>query len=69
MMKNGLFLISIGLIIFILSANAKTGQYDFLSIITAVSFMVAGGFFFFKGKKREEQTKKKNTEVKNYGSR
>lgn len=52
MEKNGLLLISIGLIIFVVSANAVQGTYDFLSMITAVSFMAVGGFVFRKGKKK-----------------
>lgn len=56
MEKNGLLLISIGLIIFVVSANALQGTYDFLSMITAVSFMVVGGFVFRKGKKKRGMT-------------
>lgn len=52
MEKNGLLLISIGLIIFVVSANAVQGTYDFLSMITAVSFIAVGGFLFRKGKKK-----------------
>ena len=53
MLKNGLFLMSIGSIVFLYSANAKTGEYDFLSIITAASIFSAGLFFFLKGRKKE----------------
>lgn len=67
MLKNGLFLMSIGLLIFVYSANAKTGVYDFLSIITAASFFGAGLFFFLKGRKREKQ--EQQTEVKENGNR
>lgn len=67
MIKNGLFLMSVGLIIFLYSANAKTGAYDFLSIITASSFFAAGLFFFLKGRKREKQ--EQHTEVKKNGNR
>ena len=52
MEKNGLLLISIGLIVFVLSANARLGTYDFLSMITAFSLMAAGGIVFRKGKKK-----------------
>ncbi|WP_326716828.1 DUF3188 domain-containing protein [Vagococcus jeotgali] len=48
MSKNGLFLISIGLIIFLLSSNAVTGQYDLLSIVTAVTFIIFGTVFILK---------------------
>lgn len=52
MEKNGLLLVSIGLIIFVISANAQTGTYDFLSMITAVSLMVVGIIISRKGKKK-----------------
>ncbi|MFC6348400.1 DUF3188 domain-containing protein [Vagococcus carniphilus] len=52
MEKNGLALISIGLVIFVVSANARLGTYDFLSMITAGSFMMIGLFVFRKGKKK-----------------
>ena len=52
MEKNGLLLVSIGLIVFVLSANARLGTYDFLSMITAFSLMAAGGFINRKGKKK-----------------
>ncbi|MFW3537878.1 DUF3188 domain-containing protein [Vagococcus fluvialis] len=53
MEKNGLLLVSIGLIVFVLSANARLGTYDFLSMITAFSLMAAGGFIYRKGKRKE----------------
>ena len=52
MEKNGLLLISIGLIIFVVSGNARLGTYDFLSMITAVSFMLVGVVIFSRGKKK-----------------
>lgn len=52
MEKNGLALISIGLVIFVVSANARLGTYDFLSMITAGSFIAIGLFVFRKGKKK-----------------
>lgn len=56
MEKNGLLLVSIGLIIFVVSANAVQGTYDILSMITAFSFIVVGGFVFRKGKKKRGVT-------------
>ena len=64
MEKNGLFLISIGLIVFMLSSNAKTGVYDFLSIITSVFLIIAGaGLFFWSRRKAKRSTEEKT--VKN----
>lgn len=54
MSKNGLFLISIGLIIFLLSSNAVTGQYDLLSIVTAVTFIIFGTVFILKKNKKKD---------------
>ncbi len=42
MAKNGLFLISIGLILIMLSANANTGVYDGLSLVTAAFLIIVG---------------------------
>lgn len=65
MIKNGLFLCSIGLIVFVYSANMNTGKYDFLSMATAIFLMAVGGYFFFKGRKKDQLEKKqKNGEVK-----
>lgn len=57
MSKNGLFLISIGLILIMLSANAKTGVYDGLSLITAAFLILSGSGLLFRARKKE-QTKR-----------
>ncbi|MGC6767164.1 hypothetical protein [Enterococcus sp. LJL51] len=57
MTKNGLFIISIGLLMFVYSANAQTGSYNFANIITSLVVMAAGLFFFVTGRKREKQNK------------
>ncbi|MBP2098385.1 DUF3188 domain-containing protein [Enterococcus rivorum] len=63
MIKNGLFLCSIGLIIILYALNPTSMKYDLLSMTTGIFLVVVGGYFFFKGKKKEEN-QKKNNEVK-----
>ncbi|MFV0559096.1 MAG: DUF3188 domain-containing protein [Enterococcus sp.] len=53
MLKNGLFLCSIGFLIVLFSLNPMAA-YDWYSFVTGLFFITIGGFFFFKGKKREE---------------
>ena len=65
MMKNGIFLCSIGLLVFVYSANMSTGKYDFSSMATAISLIAAGLFFYFRGKKKEKsKDDQTNGEVK-----
>lgn len=52
MAKNGLFLISIGLILIMLSANANTGVYDGLSLVTAAFLIIVGIALMLWHKKR-----------------
>lgn len=58
-MKNGLFLISIGLLIFMYAANQNSLNYDFLSLTTAVFLMVTGGIIAYKANKKEKAAKRK----------
>ncbi|WP_314068241.1 LPXTG cell wall anchor domain-containing protein [uncultured Vagococcus sp.] len=55
MTKNGLFLVSIGLILVMLSANAKTGTYDGLSLVTA-AFLILSGVGLMLWAKRRRKT-------------
>lgn len=64
MVRNGLFICSIGLIVILYALNPASMQYDLLSMTTGIFLVVVGGYFFFKGRKNEEQQKKKNGEVK-----
>ncbi|MGX6978130.1 DUF3188 domain-containing protein [Vagococcus elongatus] len=48
---------SVSLLVFVLTSNAKIGTYDVLSIVTACSFLTLGLFFFVKGKNDEKQKK------------
>jgi Na+/proline symporter len=54
MIKNGLFLASIGFLIVLYSLNPNSMVYDLYSMVTGVFLIGLGGFFFFKGKKKEE---------------
>ncbi|EOL47482.1 DUF3188 domain-containing protein [Enterococcus caccae] len=64
MVRNGLFVCSIGLIIILYALNPASMKYDLLSMTTGIFLVVVGGYFFFKGKKKEEQNKKNSNEVK-----
>ncbi|AUB52094.1 MULTISPECIES: DUF3188 domain-containing protein [Enterococcus] len=60
MIKNGLFLCSIGSLIILYSLNPGTQQYDIYSMVTGLFFAGLGIYFFLKGKKKEEAKEKKN---------
>lgn len=59
MIKNGLFLCSIGSLIVLYSLNPHSQRYDLYSMVTGLFLTGLGIYFFMKGKKREE-TKEKN---------
>lgn len=60
MAKNGLFLISIGLILIMLSANAKTGVYDGFSLVTAAFLVLSGIGLMFWAKRRNNTPEQKD---------
>ncbi|MCL2828621.1 MAG: DUF3188 domain-containing protein [Oscillospiraceae bacterium] len=62
MIKNGLFLCSIGLLVFIFSVNPESLEYNFVTMGIAVTLIVLGGFLFFKGRKRERSKTKDDTD-------
>ena len=64
MVKNGLFICTIGSLIILYALNPASMKYDVLSMITGIFLVAVGGFFFFKGKKREEKNMKEKNEVK-----
>ncbi|KAF1303476.1 hypothetical protein IV487_09325 [Enterococcus saccharolyticus] len=66
MLKNGLFLISVGMIFFLYSANAQTGTYNWPNLIVAIFIIVIGVICFIVGNKRE---KIKKAEDKKHGNR
>ena len=57
MAKNGLFLCSIGFLIFLYSLNPNAMRYDLLSMVTGIFFVVVGGFLVFKARKKAEPKK------------
>ncbi|MDH6364465.1 cbb3-type cytochrome oxidase subunit 3 [Enterococcus sp. PF1-24] len=58
MVKNGLFIMSIGFLLFVYSANAATGEYNWINLLSAV-FLIAIGFFVYRrGAKKEKENKK-----------
>ncbi len=61
MVKNGLFLCSIGFLIILYALNPSSMEYDFRSLATGLVLVAIGGYLFFKGskkEKREDGTKK-----------
>lgn len=60
MVKNGLWLVSIGLLMFMFSVNRITLKYNIFLMVTSVSFILLGTILAVKGTKKE----KKNKEVK-----
>lgn len=58
MTKNGLFFISIGLLIFMFSVNRTTLQYNLLSMVTGIFFIVVGAALVYKAKQDEKKRKK-----------
>lgn len=55
--KWGLFLLSIGCLLLLFSANAKTGKYDILNLTTALFLIIVGTIIVFKEKKRNKTEK------------
>lgn len=54
MSKNGLFLLSIGCLILMFSANAQTAVYDIFSMTTGLTLIVSGLFMLLKDKTRKK---------------
>lgn len=55
--KWGLFGLSIGCLLLVFSANARTGEYDILSLTTAIFLIIMGIFLIQKEKKQNKQNK------------
>jgi len=62
MIKNGLFLCSIGLLIFIFSVSPESLEYNFVTMGIAAALIVLGGILFFKGRKRALTEKQDHTD-------
>lgn len=60
MIKNGLFLCSIGSLIVLYSLNPHSQRYDLYSMVTGLFLTGLGIYFFMKGKKKREEAKEKN---------
>ena len=57
MIRNGLFLCSIGLIV-LYSLNPSSLNYDLLSLTTGIFLIGLGGYLFLKEKVAEEEATK-----------
>lgn len=60
MFKNGLFIISLGFLFFVYSANAVTGSYNWPNIITSVALIVLGTVLAIKGRAKEKKAKEES---------
>ena len=54
MIKNGLFLCSIGSLIVLYSLNPHSQRYDLYSMVTGLFLTGLGIYFFMKGNKGEK---------------
>ncbi|KQL52474.1 hypothetical protein AN964_02235 [Heyndrickxia shackletonii] len=57
MVKNGLFLASIGCILLLISANARTGEYNIFNLTTALFLIIVGAFMVFREKRKIKKKK------------
>ncbi|PKR83795.1 DUF3188 domain-containing protein [Heyndrickxia camelliae] len=57
MVKNGLFLASIGCLLLLISANARTGKYDILNLTTALFLIMVGTFLVLREKRKYKKKK------------
>ena len=66
MIKNGLFFISLGLLIFVVGAIGRETMalQDFSLFIVALSFVILGGVLFYKGNKKEKEKKQEEEDSK-----
>lgn len=65
MVKTGLFLCSIGLLLFVYNANQNTGSYNWLNMIMGITLIGIGLVVFLKGNKEEKaKQKREDQEVK-----
>ena len=56
MIKNGLFLCSIGLLVILYSMNPSNMRLDIFSFTTGIALLIGGGLLFMKGKKKADQS-------------
>lgn len=53
-MKNGLFLLSIGFLIFLFSVDRQTANYDLFQMVTGLTFILSGAALVYKNKNQEQ---------------
>ena len=63
MIKNGLFLASIGMLILLFSVSRQTFEYDMLNLTTALFMIVFGGVLAYRGTKKEKANEATKEEV------
>ncbi|MGB3161798.1 DUF3188 domain-containing protein [Carnobacterium sp.] len=63
MIKNGLFLASIGMLVLMFSVSRETFEYDFLNLTTALFLIIFGGVLVYKGNKKEKALEATKEEV------
>lgn len=56
MIKNGLFLCSIGLLVILYSMNPSNMRLDIFSFTTGIALLIGGGLLFMKSKKKADQS-------------
>lgn len=57
MFKNGLFLVSISLIIAVVSVDAKIGYYDWFSLVTASALGIFGLALIWYDRRKKRNSK------------
>lgn len=55
MFKNGLFLMSLGFLLFVYSANAVAGTYNWPNLIFSLLMITLGGVVAYLGHKRDKR--------------
>ncbi|WP_182200258.1 hypothetical protein [Paraliobacillus salinarum] len=55
MSKSGLVLLSLGFLLFVVSANAKTGTYNIFNLTTAIFLIAVGIYFIIRDKKKTKK--------------
>lgn len=58
MLKNGLFLMSLGFVFIMYSINTVTASYQWGKVALAIILIVSGAFLFNKGRIKEKEEKK-----------
>ncbi|MBO0439113.1 DUF3188 domain-containing protein [Candidatus Enterococcus ikei] len=59
MIKNGLFLCSIGLLVFLFSLDPSSMQFNFLNLFIGIILIASGGYIVYKGNKKQKEEQRK----------